>query len=115
LYCILQSTYWDRKSNNRRRHTCNFIAQEFAYTKTTSSSRGLQVQRSNRTIQAARKREVLVLQLLKSDLILLKALEDSKWFIPIERENIGNLLQERNLIRSTRQEYIKNTDPNEPS
>ena len=46
--------------------------------------------------------------------ILLKALEDSKWFIPIERENIGNLLQERNLIRSTRQEYIKNTDPNEP-
>jgi curli production assembly/transport component CsgG len=46
--------------------------------------------------------------------ILLKALEDSQWFIPIERENIGNLLQERNLIRSTRQEYIKNTDPNEP-
>ena len=45
--------------------------------------------------------------------ILLKALEDSKWFIPIERENIGNLLQERNLIRSTRQEYIKNSDPNE--
>jgi curli production assembly/transport component CsgG len=25
--------------------------------------------------------------------------------VPIERENIGNLLQERNLIRSTRQEY----------
>lgn len=46
--------------------------------------------------------------------ILIKALEDSKWFIPIERENIGNLLQERNLIRSTRQEYIKNTNPNEP-
>ncbi|MFC4740943.1 CsgG/HfaB family protein [Flavobacterium ponti] len=44
--------------------------------------------------------------------ILIKALEDSKWFIPIERENIGNLLQERNLIRSTRQEYSKNT--NEP-
>jgi curli production assembly/transport component CsgG len=34
--------------------------------------------------------------------ILIKALEDSKWFVPIERENIGNLLQE-NLIRSTRQ------------
>jgi curli production assembly/transport component CsgG len=32
--------------------------------------------------------------------ILIKALEDSKWFVPIERENIGNLLQERNLIRS---------------
>ena len=46
--------------------------------------------------------------------ILIKALEDSKWFIPIERENIGNLLQERNLIRATRQEYIKNADPNEP-
>ena len=46
--------------------------------------------------------------------ILLKALEDSKWFIPIERENIGNLLQERNLIRSTRQEYSKNANPNEP-
>ena len=46
--------------------------------------------------------------------ILIKALEDSKWFIPIERENVGNLLQERNLIRSTRQEYNKNTNPNEP-
>lgn len=46
--------------------------------------------------------------------ILIKALEDSKWFIPIERENIGNLLQERNLIRATRQEYVKNADPNEP-
>lgn len=45
--------------------------------------------------------------------ILIKALEDSKWFVPIERENIGNLLQERNLIRSTRQEYSKNTNPNE--
>lgn len=46
--------------------------------------------------------------------ILIKALEDSKWFIPIERENIGNLLQERNLIRSTRQEYSKDIDPNVP-
>lgn len=46
--------------------------------------------------------------------ILIKALEDSKWFIPIERENIGNLLQERNLIRSTRQEYDKNVNPDEP-
>jgi curli production assembly/transport component CsgG len=33
---------------------------------------------------------------------LFKALEDSKWFVPIERENIGNLLQERNLIYKTR-------------
>jgi len=46
--------------------------------------------------------------------ILIKALEDSKWFIPIERENIGNLLQERNLIRSTRQEYDKPANPNDP-
>ncbi|MFT7334278.1 MAG: curli biogenesis system outer membrane secretion channel CsgG [Porticoccaceae bacterium] len=46
--------------------------------------------------------------------ILIKALEDSKWFIPIERENIGNLLQERNLIRSTRQEYTSNSDSKAP-
>lgn len=37
--------------------------------------------------------------------ILIKALEDSKWFVPIERENIGNLLNERQIIRTTRQEY----------
>jgi len=41
--------------------------------------------------------------------ILLKSLEESKWFNPIERENIGNLLNERQIIRSTRQEYAKNT------
>ncbi len=39
--------------------------------------------------------------------ILLKALEDSKWFIPIERENVSNLLNERQIIRSTRQEESK--------
>ncbi len=44
--------------------------------------------------------------------ILIKALEDSKWFIPIERENIGNLLNERQIIRSTRQEYSKDADKN---
>ncbi|TVZ25660.1 curli production assembly/transport component CsgG [Gillisia sp. Hel_I_86] len=37
--------------------------------------------------------------------ILIEALENSGWFTPIERENIGNLLNERNIIRSTRQEY----------
>lgn len=42
--------------------------------------------------------------------ILIKALEDSKWFVPIERENLANLLQERNIIRSTRQEYLKDTN-----
>lgn len=42
--------------------------------------------------------------------ILLKSLEESKWFTPIERENIGNLLNERQIIRSTRQEYSKNLE-----
>ncbi len=46
--------------------------------------------------------------------ILLKALEDSKWFTPIERENIGNLLNERQIIRSTRKEYAGN-DANDVS
>ena len=41
--------------------------------------------------------------------ILIKALEDSKWFRPIERENLSNLLNERNIIETTRQQY---TDPN---
>ena len=39
--------------------------------------------------------------------ILLKSLEESNWFRPIERENIGNLLNERQIIRSTRQEYAR--------
>ncbi len=46
--------------------------------------------------------------------ILIKALEDSKWFVPIERENLSNLLNERNIIRSTRKEYRKTKNPNEP-
>ena len=45
--------------------------------------------------------------------ILLKSLEDSKWFTPIERENIGNLLNERQIIRSTRQEYSKTSGENQ--
>ncbi|MDH6252758.1 curli production assembly/transport component CsgG [Chryseobacterium sp. H1D6B] len=44
--------------------------------------------------------------------ILIKALEDSRWFIPIERENIANLLNERQIIRSTRQEYLKDAEKN---
>jgi curli production assembly/transport component CsgG len=47
--------------------------------------------------------------------ILIKALEDSKWFTPIERENFANLLNERNIIRTTRDEYRKKKNPNEPS
>ncbi len=42
--------------------------------------------------------------------ILLKALEDSNWFIPIERENISNLLNERQIIRTTKQEYSKDKE-----
>lgn len=42
--------------------------------------------------------------------ILIKALEDSKWFRPIERENLSNLINERNIIRSTREEYRKADD-----
>jgi curli production assembly/transport component CsgG len=40
--------------------------------------------------------------------ILIKALEDSRWFTPIERENLSNLLNERNIIRSTREEFRQN-------
>src|SRR5690606_14827794 len=34
--------------------------------------------------------------------ILLRALEESGWFMAIERENLGNLLNERKIIRSSR-------------
>lgn len=44
--------------------------------------------------------------------ILLKALEDSKWFTPIERENVSNLLNERQIIRSTRQEESQKNGKN---
>lgn len=37
--------------------------------------------------------------------ILIRALEESGWFIPIERENIANLLNERKIIRSSRAQY----------
>jgi len=37
--------------------------------------------------------------------MLNKALEDSGWFIPIEREGLPNLLNERQIIRSTRTQY----------
>ncbi|TQD38899.1 CsgG/HfaB family protein [Haloflavibacter putidus] len=46
--------------------------------------------------------------------ILIKALEDSGYFLPIERENLSNLSTERSIIRNTKQEYIKNLNPNEP-
>jgi curli production assembly/transport component CsgG len=45
--------------------------------------------------------------------MLITALEDSKWFVPIERENIGNLLNERKIIRSSRMQYSQEGDQNE--
>lgn len=50
--------------------------------------------------------------------ILLRALEESRWFNAIERENLGNLLNERKIIRSSRAEYSQLTgrpEPNLPS
>lgn len=47
--------------------------------------------------------------------VLIRALEDSQWFEPIERENLGNLLNERKIIRSTRQEYAEQTGQRQPN
>lgn len=44
-----------------------------------------------------------------STTILLKAMENSGWFVPIEREGISNLLNERKIINSTR---AQNNDKN---
>lgn len=37
--------------------------------------------------------------------ILMRALEDSGWFVPIEREGLSNLLNERQIIQSIRAQY----------
>lgn len=37
--------------------------------------------------------------------MLLKSLEDSGWFLTLEREGLSNLLNERKIIRSTRENY----------
>lgn len=42
--------------------------------------------------------------------ILLKALEESGWFVPIERENVSNLLNERKIIRSSLSQYKSEGD-----
>lgn len=42
--------------------------------------------------------------------ILIRALEESGWFVPIERENISNLLNERKIIRSSREQYEGTTN-----
>ena len=41
--------------------------------------------------------------------ILVKALEDTNWFTIIERENLDNLLNERQIINSTRKDYALQT------
>jgi len=38
--------------------------------------------------------------------ILIKALEDSKWFVPIEREGLSDLLNERKIVRSSRDNFL---------
>jgi len=40
--------------------------------------------------------------------ILLRAMEESGWFIPIEREGLSNLLNERKIIRSSMANYNEN-------
>ena len=42
-----------------------------------------------------------------STTMLIKALEDSGWFIPIEREGLANLLTERKIIRQTSESYAQ--------
>lgn len=46
--------------------------------------------------------------------ILMRALEESRWFVPIERENLSNLLNERKIIRSSRAQYQENPAPLPP-
>ncbi|HZL09588.1 MAG TPA: CsgG/HfaB family protein [Prolixibacteraceae bacterium] len=45
--------------------------------------------------------------------ILIRALEESGWFIPIERENMANLLNERKIIRTSRAQYEVGDQNNE--
>ncbi|QIP11637.1 curli production assembly protein CsgG [Spirosoma aureum] len=45
--------------------------------------------------------------------ILMKALEESNWFVPVERENVSNLLNERKIIRSSMAQF-KNEDNSLP-
>lgn len=43
--------------------------------------------------------------------ILIKSMEDSGWFLPIERESISNLLNERQIIQSIRQQHSGSEGP----
>ncbi|MFC2101071.1 CsgG/HfaB family protein [Bacteroidota bacterium] len=40
--------------------------------------------------------------------ILTRIVQESNWFVPIERENVGNLLNERKIIRSSQAQYKSN-------
>ncbi len=42
--------------------------------------------------------------------ILLKALDESGWFVTIERENVSNLLNERKIIRSSMAQFKSDND-----
>ncbi|GAB2631175.1 CsgG/HfaB family protein [Belliella aquatica] len=42
--------------------------------------------------------------------ILIRALEESGWFVPIERENISNLINERKIISASRAQYEQNAN-----
>lgn len=46
--------------------------------------------------------------------ILMKALEESGWFVTIEREGLSNLLNERKIIRSSRQNFEQTTGQEQP-
>ena len=46
--------------------------------------------------------------------ILLRSLEESHWFIPIEREGLVDLLNERKIIRSSRAGYEGQENGNQP-
>lgn len=47
--------------------------------------------------------------------MLTKAMEDSGWFIPIEREGLANLLNERKIIRSSRIQYESENGESQPA
>lgn len=42
--------------------------------------------------------------------ILLRALEESKWFLNVERENVSNLMNERKIIRQSMAQYQNTND-----
>jgi curli production assembly/transport component CsgG len=44
--------------------------------------------------------------------MLIKALEDSGWFVVIERESLPNLLTERKIVRQTREGFLKEDQKN---